>query len=337
MDASIWRMARQAFPGPVALAAWLAVTLPAPLMFFEATHRWEEQQEVSTALWWTLGALPVLAAVVAARWTRNTGQRRGVPAFLAAVGGATLISAAFLGTSMAVYRWGIPLQGTIGWWSLLLGGVALAAGGAAVGYVIGVRGPQRRHTRLADQYGYLVGGIVAVLGAFLAPVTVQLGAEDSTSEYNVSGYGGVGPYSSSASAPGTVTLPAAGRYAILAVGFSPQDPDCRITGAGLADRSAELVSIPPSGYGSDAATFSWVASFDVPASGVYSLNCRSSEEEASYLVWGTPEIRGAVGELIHWPVATIWLLGTLPGLLVIANTVRRRRIKRQKVPAPSVP
>ncbi|PZG00609.1 hypothetical protein C1I99_09365 [Micromonospora deserti] len=321
------------FPGPVGLAAWIAVTLPAPLVFFEGTHRWEEHQDVSTALWWTLGALPVLAAVVAARWTRYTGQRRTSSAFLAAVVVATLISAVFLGASMAVYRWGIPLQGAAGWWSVLSSGALLAAAGAAIGYMIGLGNVRR--SRLSDRHGYLIGGMVTVVGVLLAQVTVQLGAEDSTSRYDVIGYGGVGPYTAAASNPGVVILPAAGRYAILAVGFAPQDPDCRVTGVGLAGRSAELVTIAPGDYGTDAASYAWVASFNVPDPGTYSLACRSSDDQASYIVWETPDIRGTVGELVHWPLVAIWFLGAVPGLLIIANTATRRRAKRQEVRAPA--
>ncbi|RBI99504.1 hypothetical protein DRA43_23310, partial [Micromonospora provocatoris] len=49
------------------LAAWLAATVPAPLVVYEWTHRWEEEQPVSAALWWPVLASPVLAAVLAAR------------------------------------------------------------------------------------------------------------------------------------------------------------------------------------------------------------------------------------------------------------------------------
>ncbi|MEU2612555.1 hypothetical protein ABZ570_13400 [Micromonospora sp. NPDC007271] len=315
----------------MALAAWIAVTVPAPLVFFEGSHRWEEHQNVSNALWWTLGALPVLAAVVAARWTRCTGQRRTGSAFLVAVVTATLISAVFLGASIAVYEWGIPLEGSVEWGGVLFAGALLAAGGAAVGYPIGLNGAPR--SRLSDRHGYLIGAVVAVAGALFAQVTVQLGAEGSTSRYDVTGYGGVGPYAAAPGKPGVVTLPAAGRYAILAVGFAPQDPDCRVTGVGLAARSAELVGIPPGDYGTDAASYSWVASFDVPESGTYSLTCHSNDEQASYIVGEIPQIRGAVGELIHWPSAAIWMLGAVPGLLIVANSSRRRANTKE----PSMP
>ncbi|SCL58039.1 hypothetical protein GA0070604_3749 [Micromonospora eburnea] len=305
------------------LAAWIAMTVPAPLVFFEGSHRWEEHQNVSTALWWTMGALPVLAAVVAARWTRYTGRRRTCSALLAATVAATLISGVFLGLSVAVYRWVIPLDGAADWWGVLSTGVLLAAGGAAVGHLIGLAGV--RPGRPAGRHGYLIGGAVAVLGVLFAQLAVQLGAEGSTSQYDVIGYGGVGPNAGVPGEPGTLRLPAAGRYAILAVGPAPRNPDCRVAGVGLADRSAELVTIPPGDYGSDAASYAWVAWFDVPDSGTYSLTCRSYDEAASYLVGEVPHIKGAVGALIHWPSAAIWLLGAVPGLLIIAARYANRR------------
>ncbi|MBQ1018579.1 hypothetical protein KBX71_12000 [Micromonospora sp. D93] len=39
MRAATWRMVVLSFPGPVALAVWLLVTVPGPLVFFEWTHR----------------------------------------------------------------------------------------------------------------------------------------------------------------------------------------------------------------------------------------------------------------------------------------------------------
>ncbi|MFJ8582593.1 hypothetical protein [Micromonospora sp. NPDC093277] len=309
------------------LAAWIAITVPAPLVFFEASHRWEESPKASTALWWTLGALPVLAAVVAARWTRCADRRRTCSALLAAAAVATLISGVFLGVSVAVYRWVIPLDGAAEWWDVLSTGVLLAAGGAAIGYLIGLAGVGRGWS--PDRHGYLIGGAVAVLGVLFIQLTVQLGAEGSTSQYDVVGYGGVGPNAAAPGEAGVLRLPAAGRYAILSVGFAPQNPDCRVAGADLADRSAELVTIPPGDYGSDAASYAWVASVDVPDAGTYSLTCRSHDRQASYIVGEVPQIRGAVGEMVHWPSAVIWLLGTVPGLLIIAT----RCVSQRRVPA----
>lgn len=318
MGAVMWPRVWRTFPGPLALAVWMLVTVSAPLMFFRWAHRWEEDLEVSTALWWTVGAAPVLAAVVAARWAGCTGRRRSPDAVIA----ATLAAAVFASATIAVYRWVIPLGGDLPWRNILVGGVPLVVCGAVGGALRrrgGRRGPgsTRRHRCVA-------GGIVAVVGAVLAPTTVRLGAEDSTVPHAMVEYGAVGPYAAATTAPGVARLPAAGRYAIFAVGFSPADPDCEVAGVGVPPRSATAVTIAPADYGGDHASFAWVASFDAPAPGGYSLTCRTADPAASYTVGEVPRIRGAVGALIHWPLTAIWLLGALPGLLVIAVAARRR-------------
>jgi hypothetical protein len=353
---------RRAFPGPVGLAAWIAVTVPAPLVLYEATHRWEEDQRVGTALAWSLAALPVLAATVAARWSRHAERRGAVTDLLTALAVATAIGALFLAASLAFYRWVIPLGGGTGWtgaWWLTL---PLAAAGATVGHLAGRRvpgppasavgrapglagseprsaatrpdgagrpGPPASEASAVGRAlargprrvrpGYRLGAVIAVAGAVLAPVTVRLGAEDSTIRYDEGSYGGVG---AAATAPGVLTLPAAGRYAILGVGDAPRKPDCRI---GPAGGRAKLVGIPPRDYGGDFATYAWVASFSVPAPGRYTMECRTRDAQAGYTVGEVPQIRGAVGSLIHWPPPVIWFLGALPGLWILASAVRLRR------------
>ncbi|MEV7267239.1 hypothetical protein AB0N38_27110 [Micromonospora aurantiaca] len=304
-------------PGPGVLTAWLAATVPAPLVFFEWTHRWEEDQPVSTALWWPVLASPVLAAVLAARQPRRPGVALGV---------STLVATALLALSLALFRWVVPLTGEAPWGRALLGGAALAVAGALIGYAAGGRLPHR--VRPASRRGYLIGGLAVVFGALLAQSAVRLGAEDSTIGQPPHEYGGVGPYSTSA---GRFTAPATGAYAIFAVGFSPADPDCRVTGGGAEVRTAEPVSVPPGDYGSDAATYSWVATVRVPTPGRWTLDCRTTDPEASYVVGDVPEIRGAVGEVIHWPVGVIWLFGAVPGLLIVADTARRRRASHPAV------
>jgi hypothetical protein len=315
------------------LAAWLAVTVVAPLVSYDATHRWEEDQGVGTALWWTLAAVPVLALTVAARWTGRSGRHRAVRAFLAATTAGALISALFLIGSMAFYRWIIPLGGAVDWPKVWWAGLLLAVAGAAGGYPVGLK---RRHRGgRPARWGYVVGAIVAVAGALMAPEIVQLGAEDSTSRYDEGRYGGTGLNAAPAGRSGVLDLPAAGRYAILAMGPSPADPDCLVGGPGSTSRRAQAVSIPPSDYGTgDFATYAWVASFSVPGPGSYALTCRTGGQDASYTVGDVPRIRGAVAALIHWPVAVIMLLGGIPGLLIIAGTVRRGA-RRPGVSAPA--
>ncbi|MFI7212024.1 hypothetical protein ACIBP4_14410 [Micromonospora maritima] len=161
-----------------------------------------------------------------------------------------------------------------------------------------------------------------MLGAVLAQTTVRLGAEGSTVGQPPTEYGGVGPYATPA---GRFTVPAAGAYAIFSVGFASTEPECRVDGVG---RAAEPVSVPPGDYGGDAASYAWVATVRVPAAGVWTLDCRSPDPEASYVVGDVPEIRGAVGSLIHWPVGVLWLAGAIPGLLMVVDTARRRARSR---------
>ncbi|MFI5835031.1 hypothetical protein ACIA5A_15300 [Micromonospora sp. NPDC051300] len=297
------------------LAAWLLVTVPAPLLVFAWTHRWVEDPTVAPALWWPVLASPVLAAVVAAGQPR----RRGPAGVALAVAVSTLVTAVLLAASLAFIRWVAPLAGGARWGRALLGGLALAVVGALIGYAAGGRLAHR--ARPASRRGYLVGGLAVVFGALLAQSTVRLGAEGSTVGDNPREYGGTGPYAASA---GRVVVPAPGAYAVFGVGDAPAGADCRLTGAGTTVRADDPVSVPPGGYGGDAATFAWIASVRVPAPGEWAMSCRSSDPQASYVVGDAPRIRGAVGALIHWPVGVIWLLGALPGLLVVFTTARRR-------------
>jgi hypothetical protein len=315
MDEAGWPMAGRALPGPLTLALWIAATVTLPLVYFEETHRWEEHQSVSTALWWTLGAMPLLAATTSARWWTDGAQRRAGWDLLTAMATGTLVGAVFLAGSLAFYRWVIPLSGTTNWWATFIGGLGLAVAGATIGspigYLIGAGG--RNSNDESAWHGYLLGAIVAVAGALLAPMTLQLGAEDSTVSSDYGRYGGVGTDFARVDRQGVLTLPAAGRYAIYAVGFSPHDPDCRVAGPGISEQRADLIAAPPSDYGSDAATLAWVATFSVPEPGAYSLTCRTGEGPKDY----------AVGALIHWPLTLLWLLGSIPGLLIIVSAVRR--------------
>jgi hypothetical protein len=316
MHKAIWH----AFPGPVGLAGWIAVTVPLPLFAFEVSHRWEENQNVSTAVRWALVALPVFAAAAAARWTGYTDRRRTPSALLTATAVGTLVGTVLLAGVIAWYAWVVPLGGDLPWTVLGWAAPLLAVVGAAAGGLSASRWPTGRPS---TRRRYIVGALVTVIGALVAPLVVWWGAEDSTIRYDEGHYGSVGPYYASSGRAGIVTLPAAGRYAIMAMGPSPTDPDCRIAGPGPAEERAgeraELVSIPPSDYGGDFATYSWVASFTVPAPGTYSLTCRAEGEDGNYSVGDVPEIRGAVASMIHWPIVVFWLLGAVPGLLILAT------------------
>ena len=166
--------------GPGGLALWIAATVPAPLLYFDATHRWEEDQGVAFAVWWCVACVPLPAAAAAAR----RGSRR--PREIAA---AALIGLALLGGSLAVFRWVVPLQGSVGWRVVLPVGAVAAVVGSLVGFLAGLRGVRRGRSRV----GYLAGVMVAVAGAFLAQTTVRLGAEDSTISYDEGRYGSARP------------------------------------------------------------------------------------------------------------------------------------------------
>ncbi|MFC0527606.1 hypothetical protein [Phytohabitans kaempferiae] len=335
MDGAGAKAVGRAFPGPVELAAWLAVTVPAPLVFFQATHRWEEDQPLSTALYWALAPLPVLAATAAARLSspRSTaGARPATPAAarprstavgrFAAIAAGTAVAAVFLAASTVWYRWVVPLDGEASWPRFWWTGAALAVAGAVAGHVIAPR--RWPGGRAWVRPGLVLGVVVALLGAVLATTTVRLGAEDSTVRFDEGGAGGVGPAGVPEGMPGQMVLPKAGRYALLAMGSAPRRPDCRYSVPGVAERRAEPVSIPPGNYGGDYASYAWVATITVPEPGRYALDCQDAPPEASYLVGDVPEIRGAVGALIHWPVAVVWLLGAVPGLLILLAALRRR-------------
>ncbi|MFI7212023.1 hypothetical protein ACIBP4_14405 [Micromonospora maritima] len=122
---------------PAVLAAWFLATVPAPLVWFEWTHRWEEDQPLSSALWWPVLASPVLAGLLSA----GRPGRRGLPDVPLAVGVSTLVTAVLLVVSLAFFRWVVPLTGEARWGRALLGGLALAVVGALVGYAVAGASP----------------------------------------------------------------------------------------------------------------------------------------------------------------------------------------------------
>jgi hypothetical protein len=332
MDDEEGSLVARVIPGPIGCALWIGATVPAPLLVWEGLLRWEEDISLVAVLLGMIPAVCVLAGVMSARLTVFTGRRRTASAFFASA--AIPVTAGFVALSTAVFTLVMPLgRGNADLGDVLLFGCALPAAaafvGAVSGYLLGLAGVGRR-IGLPVGVHYVIGGLVAVGGALLAPVTLQLGAEDSTVRYDTGRYGGVGPHVSSG-ASSAVRLPRAGSYAIYGVDSSPTDPDCRVAGSAAPDRRAELVTVPPSDYGSDAATYAWVASFDVRAAGTYTLSCLSSNPKASYTVGDVPEIRGAVRFLIHAPLPGLWLLGALPGLVILAHATRRHGRKRSGI------
>jgi hypothetical protein len=231
--------------------------------------------------------------------------------FVTAVAAGLAVALAYLCLTLVVYRWIIPLQEPPG--AAVLVGLPFAAVAAAIGFALG-----RRSSRSSrSSWPALMAAVaVAVLGALIAPLTVQRGAEVS---FEVFPPGGI---SSLAGGPEDVTLPAAGRWGIYGIGSAPANPDCLVTAVGKTARPADRIPIPPARPGADTVpTYRWVAQFDISAPGAYSVTC---QPRAAYIVNRPPTIRGAVGALVHWPVPAIWLLGALPGVLVIVDILIRR-------------
>jgi hypothetical protein len=305
---------RWAVPGPAAVTVWLLVTVAAPLLHFELTSLWELDQDATPAARWAIASTPLVAFLTAAPAARRTGAR-AVPVLVGAtVGGWVLLAVALAGWS-----WIIPLDGDLD--ALAVAGPAAAASvvGAALGYAVGrlLPAPTRRPV-----LGYLLGPVVALVGALVTPYVLSLGAEDSTVTYtDFDGYG----------TDDVAVLPAAGRYAILGYDDAPLRPDCRVSGPGVSGRRADPVTARPTDYEGYGGSFSWVATFSVPAPGTYTVTCRG---DWGYTIGGVPRVRGAIGSVMHWPLAVLLLLGALPGLAVVVNTARRRRIRCRAVDGP---
>jgi hypothetical protein len=303
------RTVRWAVPGPGVVAAWLAVTSALPLVHFNLTNLWESDQGATSAAKWAIATTPLVTAVTAAAAARRPGSRP-VPAMLtAAVSGWVLLAAA-----LVCWLWIIPLDGSLDVAAVAIPGAALSAVGSVVGYAVGTKLPPRSDRPVAVR-GYVFGAVVVLLGALLALEVIRIGAEDSTVSYT-DGYHTKGD---------AVVLPAAGRYAILGLADGPRRPDCRITGGGVTGRRADVVTVAPADYSGSATSIAWVATFTAPGPGTYELTCRG---DGFYMVGDVPRIRGVVGSLIHWPLAVLLLLGALPGLAIVGNTVRRRRRAR---------
>jgi hypothetical protein len=273
-------------------------------------------------LWWSVAAAPVPAAVAAARYTAGTGRRRTVAGFLTAVAVGTVVAALFLLLSLAVYRWGIPLRRPAGGGELFFG-LPLAVVGAVVGNRLGLRGtgPIRRPTSVRAAV------TVTLLGALLATTTLQGGAELSLDPQQFQSTA-----QTTNDTPTTYPLAAAGRYGLYAEGDSPVSSGCRITGGGT-EQPAHVVAIRPGTPGFDAtAGQRWIAEFTAPTPGAYVLTCPGSDAGAAYRIGAIPRIDGLAGALTRStpPLPVIWLLGALPGLLLLGEAVRRRARSRRQ-------
>ena len=310
---------RRALPGPTWVFLWAVVSVSAPLMLYPSFHRAEDVlTEGPTVVWWMLAPLPVLAAVSAVRYgTTARARRRDDAQWWRAVAVGTVVAGAYLGLSWAVYRWGVPVRRAAGAEVVLC--VPLAAAGAAIGFFFGR--PAARRERPDGRV--LPGVLITVIGALLLPGTVQRGAEFSFRSFPA----GLDEFQVGQPVP--LALRAAGRYGLYAVGSAPLNPDCRVSGSDVPGQPVELLAVRPGTPGFDATpSYRWIGEFHIAGAGAYSLTCRGSAAAADYAVGEVPRTRGAVGALVSWPLPILWLVGALPGLLVIMGAVRHRRRRR---------
>jgi hypothetical protein len=149
------------------------------LVSYQFFHRAENVlSKGPTVSWWMLAPLPLLAAVSAARsTTTGSGERRADVRLGRAVVIGTGVALAYLCLSWAVYRWGVPVRQEVGAEVVL--GLPLAAAGAVAGHLLGRPGARDGRWSVS----VVAGVLVAVIGALLAPVTVQRGAESSFSSF----------------------------------------------------------------------------------------------------------------------------------------------------------
>jgi len=141
---------------------WFALTVSAPLFFFEATHRWEEDPTVAPMLWWSVGAAFVAALLSRSVW----------------FAGILLLA------TLAVFRFVLPLTGEAPWLLILAAGAGATLLGALAG---------RRFALTLRPAGLILSGVAVVAGAFGAPATLRLGTEGSTIQSDEGRYGPSGP------------------------------------------------------------------------------------------------------------------------------------------------
>ena len=292
-------------PSASVWAALFLITVPVAVL--SNARVVEVSPRAREVFWWTQAALPVLGAAAAARWTAKTGRRRTAEGFVSAILAATLAGAVYLVLSLAVYRWIVPFEDSVGWLEL----VALPAAtvGGALGFALGLR----TRAGAPGWYRYAIGGVLAALGGYLIfPAT------------DVAILHGAGGEAQFRYGSRVVQAPAGGRFAIHQFGTDDAAPPCRVTGPGSADEPATRLTTPVNNS-HDATTDLLVAIFSTPSAGSYTVSCDLAEYGVQ------PLARGASPAIRTWPVPLIVLLGALPGLVIVGDTAVRRARHRQAI------
>ncbi|MFC6566420.1 hypothetical protein [Actinoplanes utahensis] len=295
---AVGQVVRKALPGLPVWAVLFLLAVPVAIlanaMIIEVPPRGDD------TFGWTRMTMPLAGAVAAARWTARTGRRRTLAGFASAVLAATLTGALYLALSLLTYRWAVPLPDPAGVDEFLVLPAAVVGGAAGYGAGLYVR------DRPLGGLPYVAGAVLAACGGL-----VILPATDVAVLHGRPNHGGYVP------GDAVVRAPSAGRYGIIRRDSVKETPDCRITGPGRTGEPAVPLTVPVDGS-HDGTSEVWVAVFAVPSAGSYRVTCDITE-------YGTqPLARGVSPRIRTWPAPLIVLLGALPGLAVIVDTVRRR-------------
>ncbi|MEE6259203.1 hypothetical protein [Plantactinospora sonchi] len=292
-----------------------------------------------------LSELTGAATVAAAGVTLLLGYLHGagVPAdadrptrgrnLLLVLGAGAALTALTLLANDVLYRYVVPLDADLtnnrpwspGRWLTV---VALPVLVGALGYGLGLlrgqaaRPADDRARPLSGRRWLLAAVVVAVGGLLVVPDFVRVGAELATGRFVPAGAVTV------ASSERTSVPLASGRHAVFRLyGGDLSASQCTLVDA----RGGTLRLAEPSVLftdNSDSIVTVLLGTFDVPAAGAVTVECRGGPHE-TYQVGGLPEVRGPLPALVYGPTVLPPLIGVLPGVLLaagwfLAGTVRKR-------------
>ncbi|MEO3742528.1 hypothetical protein [Plantactinospora sp. B5E13] len=286
------------------------------------------------------GAATLVAAGVALLFGYRYGIR--VPAetdrsalgrrLLLVLAGGTVLTLLTLLVNDLLYRYVVPLDADLTNnrpWSILrwLAAVAGPALVGAFGYGLGLRRrptatPPDNRVRPPSGRRWVLVAALGLAGLWAVPEFVRVGAELATGRFVPAGAATV------ASGARTAVPLGPGRHAVFRLyGDDLSAGQCTLTDAGggrlrLSEPSVLFTD------NSDSIVTVLLGTFDVPAAGPVTVDCRGGPYE-TYQVGGLPEVRGPLPALVYGPTALPPLIGLLPGVLLatgwlLAGAVRKR-------------
>jgi hypothetical protein len=246
-------------------------------------------------LWLVATGFAVVAGLLLG-WANRDGR-------LVRVLAATAVTAAaYLGATLLVYRYVIPIELGGGLRPVLV--VVLPVVAAALGFGAGslVRRPAGR---ASGGRGYVMALFLAIAGVYALTGFVRVGAEWATVRF----------LPADASAATSLDL-AAGRHAVYAT-YNDQPSACTITDSGGRAVTVRQPSIEFTDH-SDSVVTVLFGVFDLPRAERVRADCPRTQ------IGGLPDVRGPLRHLVFWPIAVFVVLGVLPGVLLAATSLRRR-------------